>query len=318
MQPGTRDGEEGPDPASGRGRQPEASSAGMERPGEPDPSTPSRLPGVWREHWFGHSQHLRLSAADEHLAMYLDADVDPGQSQWMRDFLGDVWRYCHQTYGPHFGPEPSLFVILHQGRYGGGHAVGHRDPSHDYRNVIDCGPGPWRSRQDVIDIPVHEIGHIVEGENNDVSGSPAFPIWRDSKWAEFFAFDVMTALSHRDTQRVRERWMRVTDGFPRSGCHWFRDWFHPLWDDAQGPDIMVRFFGLLAAHFPRQGPHRYARDLNWGEFLHFSSAAAGGDLRRRAADAFGTRRPWSGRPVVPGIWAEQFERAREDFPDLTY
>ena len=40
----------------------------------------------------------------------------------------------------------------------------------------------------------HEISHVVEGANNGTWGSPAFPIWGDSKWAEFFIHDVYTAL----------------------------------------------------------------------------------------------------------------------------
>jgi hypothetical protein len=48
--------------------------------------------------------------------------------------------------------------------------------------------------------------------------------------------------------------------------------------------------------------------MNWGEYIHFSSGAAGGDLRGQASRAFG----W------PSEWAEQFERAREQFPGVTY
>ena len=43
----------------------------------------------------------------------------------------------------------------------------------------------------------HEISHIVEGANNGAWGSPAFPIWGDSKWAEFFIYDVYTALGRQ-------------------------------------------------------------------------------------------------------------------------
>ncbi len=46
-------------------------------------------------------------------------------------------------------------------------------PPHDFRNVTDCGPGPWDNPS--YDIPPsHEIGHIVEGASNGVHGSPAF------------------------------------------------------------------------------------------------------------------------------------------------
>jgi hypothetical protein len=81
---------------------------------------------------------------------------------------------------------------------------------------------------------------------------------------------------------------------------------------------MVRFFQLLAAHFPRKDDDHYLRDLTWGEYLHFSSAAAGGDLRDRAVTAFGVRSLWRGQRTLPRRWDEQWERARARFPRLTY
>lgn len=282
---------------------------------EPGPVPPP--PAQWREHWFEHRQVLRLDAYDDHVAVYHDADVDAGATRWVRPFLSDVWQYSKHTYGDGFGPD-RLYVVLHQGRYGGGHAVGHTDPSHDHRNVIDCGPGPWHPHRGVVDIPVHEVCHIVEGDNNDVNGSPAYPIWGDSKWAEFFAFDVMTALGHPEADDVRRRWLHTSDDFPRPGTHWFRDWFHPMWSDAAGPATMVRFFRLLAEHFPRRDGTHYARDLTWGEYLHFTSAAAGVDLRERAVTAFGVRSRWRGQRVLPRTWEEEWERARAQFARLTY
>ncbi len=48
--------------------------------------------------------------------------------------------------------------------------------------------------------------------------------------------------------------------------------------------------------------------MNWGEYIHFTSGAAGADLRSQAARAFG----W------PREWTDQLERAREQFPGVTY
>jgi hypothetical protein len=81
---------------------------------------------------------------------------------------------------------------------------------------------------------------------------------------------------------------------------WFKNWFHPLWTDVGGgPQVMVRFFQLLAEHFPHGGDNRYVRDLNWGEYLHFTSGAARSDLTELARRAFG----WQSR------WTNELERA---------
>jgi hypothetical protein len=71
---------------------------------------------------------------------------------------------------------------------------------------------------------------------------------------------------------------------------------------------MVRFFRLLAEHFPRDSDGTYTRRMNWGEYIHFTSGAAAADLSGQAAHAFGWPREWTG----------QLERAREQFPGITY
>ena len=48
--------------------------------------------------------------------------------------------------------------------------------------------------------------------------------------------------------------------------------------------------------------------MNWGEYIHFTSAAAGADLSTQAARAFGWPREWTG----------QLERARDQFRGVTY
>jgi hypothetical protein len=48
--------------------------------------------------------------------------------------------------------------------------------------------------------------------------------------------------------------------------------------------------------------------MNWGEYVHFTSGAAGADMHHQAARAFGWTREW----------ADQLEQAREQFPGVTY
>jgi hypothetical protein len=221
-----------------------------------------------------------------------------------------LWQYAKKTYGP-LGDD-RLYAIFHEGRYAGGHPSTYFDESHDFRNVSDCGPGPWGARPGVIDMPAHEAGHVVESANNGVHGSPAFAIWRDSRWMEFFQYDAYVATGMTaDAQRVLAQYMNTTDDFPRPGTRWFRDWFHPLWRDHGKAEVMAKFFRLLAAHFPKEPEGkgmRYRRDMTWGEFIHFMSAAAGKDLKPLATTAFG----W------PPAWDGQLAKAKTDFPALTY
>ena len=71
---------------------------------------------------------------------------------------------------------------------------------------------------------------------------------------------------------------------------------------------MDRFFKQLAGHFPQAEDGTYTRRMNWGEYIHFTGAAAGADLSSQAARAFG----W------PRDWTDQLERAREQFPGVRY
>ncbi len=108
------------------------------------------------------------------------------------------------TYGP-FGDDPRLYCIFHQGNYSGGHPSTNFDASHDFRNVTDCGPGPWDNPS--YDIPSHEIGRsIVEGASNGVHGSPAFGLWHDSKWIEIYQYDVYKAVGmEQDAKRLFDK-----------------------------------------------------------------------------------------------------------------
>jgi hypothetical protein len=112
----------------------------------------------------------------------------------------------------------------------------------------------------------------------------------------------------RDAQRAYSSFRNQTDNFPRPDTHWFRNWFYPLWRECGQAAVMARFFRLLAQHFPTTDGKRYARELSWGEYIHFTSGAAGADLRRTATRAFG----W------PTAWTAELERARSEFPLITY
>ena len=267
-------------------------------------------PETWQEHWFDHRQLLQLYYSDDDCAIYLDRDVRRDEARWLPGYIGAVWRYSKATYGEAFGPDPRIYAIFHAGRHGGGHAGYYVSPVHDHHNVSDCGLGGWRESDPLApELPTHEIGHTVESANNGRHGSPAYEVWGDSKWAEFFIYDVYTALGMDDhAKRVHRQFTGNRDDFPRRGTRWFRDWFYPLWRDCGQAAVMDRFFKHLAAHFPCEQDGTYTRRMNWGEYIHFTSGAAGADLSAQAARAFGWPREWAG----------QLERARDQFPGIRY
>jgi hypothetical protein len=284
--------------------------------GTNNPPTVVDPPGApvqtWQEHWFEHVQFLSRVYYDSVLAVYYDNDV-ARSINWPNTFLKDVWQYSNTTYGKLYDTDKRLYAIFHTGKYGGGHPSYYYDLSHDYRNVIDCGSNAsnaWTSGTgNDLDLTTHEIGHIVESTTHGTKGSPAFSLWKDSKWMEIYIYDVYKGLK-RDADATR--WFNLmsgtVDNFPAPGTQWFKNWFYPVYDKYGGSAVLAKFFLLLSQHFPRNADNRYSRDLNWGEFIHFWSGAAGANLKAQATIAFG----W------PADWETQFNKAKTDFPGITY
>lgn len=284
-----------------------------------DPSAPA---ATWKEHWFEHVQNLSRVYYDTSVVVYYDADVKPSVT-WPKTYMAQAWNYTKQTYGS-FGSDTRLYAIFHAGKYGGGHPSTYMDDSHDYHNVTDCGsndPNAWTTGiGNDIDLSTHEIGHIVEGAAKGVHGSPAFAIWHDSKWMEIYQYDVYLGLGRNDDA---DRWntmkQTTTDDFPRAGTHWYRDWFYPIYTQHGKTKALNNFFTLLAKYFHKrtfnngkQNYPEYSRDLNMGEFVHFWSGAAGADLKQLALTAFGDK------DEKGNYWALQLEKAKTDFPGVTY
>lgn len=279
-------------------------------PPEVDP--PGAPIKTWQEHWFEHKQLLSRVYYDSVLAVYYDNDVSRTVT-WPFTFLKEVWLYSNATYGKLYGSDKRLFAIFHTGKYGGGHPGYYYDPGHDNRNVIDCGSNAgnaWLTGTgNDLDLTTHEIGHIVESTTHGTKGSPAFALWKDSKWMEIYIYDVYKGLQRdADAARWFNMMMNTTDDFPAANTQWFKNWFYPIYDKYGGNKVLAKFFTLLAAHFPKAADGRYSRDMNWGEFIHFWSGAAGASLKAQATIAFG----W------PASWETQFNKAKTDFPGITY
>ena len=282
-------------------------SDGAAPPVTPPPVTQPAPPTTWQEHWYDHDQLVSRVFYDNDLAVYFDKDTDRSFT-WMNSYLGDVWRYTKKTYGD-FGKDQRLFAVFHTGRYGGGHPATYLDASHDFRNTIVVGAGPWnRGEGNDLDLTTHEVAHIVEGVAKGVPGSPSFGIWKDSKWAEIFNYDVYRGLGRTsDVNRWYNLMIKNSDNFPRANTFWFRDWFYPIYNEHGQTAVLNNYFTLLSQCFVKSGNH-YAHGLNWGEFVHFWSGAAGVNLKPQATKAFG----W------PAEWETQFKKAQSDFSCAQY
>ncbi|MBN2485718.1 MAG: fibronectin type III domain-containing protein [Bacteroidales bacterium] len=263
-------------------------------------------PETIQEKWGEHNQLIKRTFYNDHIAVYIDDDMDPSIT-WYHSMAERVWRYTKATYGDF--SDPRLYVIMHQDKYSGGHPATYFDPSHYYLNAIDMGQnGSWDDSTDWnLGILVHETGHIVEGASKHVRESPAFGIWGDSKWMEIYTYDIYLGIGKPDeAQKAADIYNNTYDNFPVAGSQWFKNWFFPIYDKFGETTVLNNYFTLLGEHFPQKNGS-YTRAMNWGEFVHFWSAAANFNLKAQATLAFG----W------PIEWENQFKQAQIDFP-LSY
>ena len=277
---------------------------------------PSGIPAeTWKEHWFEHTMLLTRTFYDDNVAVYYDDNM-PRSVVWPNTIMANVWTYTRKTYGD-FGPDPRLYLVFHltgtnaSTLDGGGHPASYFDASHDYHNTIDCGLNDWTNPAgEQLGMPVHEIGHIVCGASHGIQGSPSDVLWGDSKFMEIFIYDVYLNIGKQEeAEKVYNQMQDQYDDFPRAGSQWFKNWFYPIYINHGKAEVLNKYFALLAADFPKKaGGKEYSRNLNWGEFVHFWSGAAGVDLKAQAVAAFG----WSTE------WQAMLENAREDFPNVKY
>lgn len=280
-------------------------------------------PETWQENWFEHEQLLKRVYYNDRIAVYYDDDVDTTQTKWLYPFLDTVWSYTRSVYGD-FGQRDTtnrLFTIFHTGKYSGGHPFLYYDANRLYRNGIDIGAGEdaWLHQTNwETNTIIHEIGHIVEMAGKGVKDSPAHgSIWGDSKWAEIFVYDVYKN-THMTTKMndAYDDFYNTADDFPRANTAWFKNWFLPIYEQFNEAAILNAYFEKLASAFPKR-PYpvigqEYTRALNFGEFIHFWSAATGVNLSTRARLAFGPNDRNNNN------WLTQFSEAQSAFNSLEY
>ena len=189
-------------------------------------------PAMWQEHWFDHTELVQLVYEDDDLALYYDSEVDRSIT-WPNTTFSDVWEYVKTVYGS-YGEDKKLYAILHTDKYSGGHPSTFMDESHDFRNVVDCGPYTWQEEDPDLGLSmmIHEVGHIVEGATNGIQYNPAWDIWGDSKWAEIFVYDVYRGIGKEEfAKHTYDDFMNNVDDYPRPGTMWFRNWFYPIYSN---------------------------------------------------------------------------------------
>lgn len=88
------------------------------------------------------------------------------------------------------------------------------DASHKYRNVVDCGPYNWTQTEPKagLSMIINEVGYIVECSANGIKNNPAWDIWKDSKWAEIFIYDVYKGIGRDDF--AQETYNEFTEMIP--------------------------------------------------------------------------------------------------------
>ena len=180
-------------------------------------------PGTWQEHWFDHRQLLQLYYDDDDCAIYLDPDVRRGRGP--AGCPGTSARSGGTPRRPTATRSAPTRAFTPSTMPAGTAAATPATTSARSTITTTSATAAWtpggKATPSPRELPAHEIGHTVESANNGAHGSPAYEIWGDSKWAEFYIYDLYTALGmHRDAKRVHRQFAGNSDDFPAAG--------HPL------------------------------------------------------------------------------------------
>jgi hypothetical protein len=268
----------------------------------PCPGGPAPDP-AWQEHWSDHSEDLTLRAYDDCVALYVDSAMGSVDTDWLSSFLTQAWTYNLKEYGK-LGTE-RLYVVIH-GAFSVGHASAFYESDHDGRNVIDAGANSWDEAD--YDRLARLLSVIVERTAvSGKRGSPGAAQWSSDGFAQIYTYDLYVGLAMDDAAaRVWGEFEPTHFTFPVPNSYWFADFYYPTWRDHGKTKALVNFFSLLEKYYP--APNQVMGPMNWGEYIHFASGAAGNDLQEQATYAFG----WNNE------WQAQIEQARQDYSAIEY
>ncbi len=268
-------------------------------PGGPEP------PLNWTEHWFEHNQVLTRVYYDDCVALYFDGDVAPAAKDWLASFISRAWSYSLATYGK-MGEE-RVYAVVHQGRYGGGHVALAIDDTHDHRNVIDMGSTSWAEGK--YDLPAHLLGFVVDSSAAHTKfESPKGAHYGNVGFPLIYKYDLFLGLGLDATAATSlVDYNAAFNDKPFAGTYWFRDWLLPIWRDHGHAQVFANYQSLLEKYYPADSEKRMPT-MNYGQYFHFMSGAAGVDLVPLAREAF----EWH------ADFDEEVASAKADFSAIKY
>ena len=268
-------------------------------PGGPEPDA------TWTEHWFDHNQKLSRVYYDDCIALYFDADTDMAAKDWLIPFLDNAWAYSLKTYGK-LGNE-RIYVVVHQGRHFGGHSSTFVEASHDSHAVIDMGANDWLPGE--YDVPAHLLSFLVDTEGaHSKFGAPKSNDYDNEGFPLIYKYDLYAALGlTSEAKTALSDFNAISNDQPYADTYWFRDWFYPVWRDHGHAAVFANYQTLLEKYFPA-GADLWMPDMNYGQYFHFMSGAAGVDLVPLAREAF----EWH------PDFDDELAAAKVAFPDIKY
>lgn len=268
-------------------------------PGGPEP------PLEWTEHWSDHKEKLTRVHYDDCIAVYFDADVAPATQPWLVKFLHDAWTYSLDTYGK-VGSE-RIYVVVHQGKFQGGHSATEIEASHDGHATIDMGANTWVEGQ--WDLPAHLLGFLVDTQGAHTKyGAPKSEHYGNEGFPLIYKYDLYLALGYSGyASSELQKYLTYANGNPADDTFWLRDWFLPVWRDHGNAQLFARYMDLLEHYYPAGADH-WMPTMTYGQYFHFMSGAAGVDLVPTAKTAF----EWS--PELD----DELAAAKLAFPNITY
>jgi hypothetical protein len=298
--------EAGTGPKGGSGILPtEGGAGGSGETGPAGPCPGGPLPAqAWLEHWEGHDQTLALRDFNDCVAIYVDAAMAGVDTAWLSVFLDKAWQYNIKTYGS-LGNE-RLYVVLHQGKYLGGHASAAYETTHDGHNVIDAGANSWQAGD--YDLVSAVLSALVERTAvSGKRGAPAHAQWGDAGFAQIYEYDLLLGLGMAsEASEAWDAFEPIAQVYPAPDSYWFSDYTFPVYRDHGKTRDLVQFFALLQKYYGAAG--QVMPPMNWGEYIHFASGAAGASVKDQATYAFG----WN------DTWEAQLQKAKTDYPAITY
>lgn len=254
------------------------------------------------QEWNGKEQMLYREYHDNNVAVYYDENVNR-EIIWTRSFTSQVWEYVKNTYS--LGDD-ILYAVFHSETVApfSGNIF---DEETTYKYLFDISIQDGEASSSDMDLILEQIGKIVETSAFGINKSPASAIWMD-QWQQIFMYDIYTVLNmDSEAQRIKEVSLNSIVDYPSAGTKWFSNWFLPLYEEYDGGASINSFFRSLSLNFVIEG-NGYSRDLNFGEFVHFYSAAVGADIQPLAESVFG----WNSERNI------ELLQARTDFPSVNY